>query len=651
MRNSLTVTVCLVWAIILLSALCVSADEETKWESQGPYGGLIWSIQVDSKDSKRLLAWTTGGSFLSTDTGSSWKRILPPEGADHIRRIDLIAGRFYCGHEDSIFVSDDGKTWKEEVNLGGHIWQLTHEPGKPDKLCCLFYNQLPSETSPICFARKMDGKWETHRIADIPDLPAGGFGTQFIISPADPSIIRIFIMLWGSGDKTLAYGSDDGGKTWKDWTISAHITSVAFSAAEAKTIYGVAWNDKGRIKGLIKSTDGGKDWKVLSDDKRISSLRTILPVPRTGEMLIGSTDCGLFKTRDYGKNLTEINNGLYNKNVSALAADPNDGNVLYAGTQWGLYKSIDGGKSWKWASEGIAGCQSTGLLTFPDDPDRIVVLEYHQGLRVSSDGGKTWSKCAESETLKGKPCDAWGVGDKTVLLLNTAQGYELFVSGDKGESWKSLGKLEKEDYPLAIASEKEMYGMRRGGYLTKSTGSVSWKVLTKPFPESREEIKRVLLPREKGCVLVIGEDEIIRCDSSNGKRLSIIKVPSNLHLLTYGAVLQPSDSQTLYLPDMKGDIYKHSLQTGQWTKLCSYNYGNKPFNNCHITFDPSDKKTIVAAYNNGHIVLSNDSGETWKALKPALPFFAIRHVAVTSNHKLVVSGNGTVYTLDLSKAK
>jgi hypothetical protein len=231
------------------------------------------------------------------------------------------------------------------------------------------------------------------------------------------------------------------------------------------------------------------------------------------------------------------------------------------------------------------------------------------------------------------------------------EGYELFVSKDKGESWKSLCKIEAGDYPLAVVSEKEMYGARRGGYLTKCTDGKNWKLFAKPFPESKEEVIGVLVPPGKDYILVVGETETVKCDSSSGKCMGSVELPSGVLPFAPGAALNAPESQMLYFPDTRGDIHKWSTKTEQLTRLYSYPDKEKPHYYCQIVFAPGSKDVIIAAYNNGHIALSTDEGENWKALKPELPFFNIRHVAVTSSHKLVVAGNGTVFTLDLSKVK
>jgi photosystem II stability/assembly factor-like uncharacterized protein len=610
---------------------------------------LIFGIQVDSKDSKRLLAWTTGGAFLSTDAGESWKHLMPPEGSPLEARATLIGSRIYCWCKGTVYASDDGKAWEKTPLQSSRILHVTCQPGKPEVVWLLHAVSWGGATQRLCASRweRANKHVREYYITDVPE----GQWYYLIVSPVDPKVVRVFVMQYNPTSKTLVYGSNDGGKTWDHWTLDFLLFSHTFSTADSKTIYACAQKQPGKLSGFLQSKDGGKTWKQVSANEKISSMRTIMFYPKTGHVYLGTIDKGLFKSTDFGKTLTELNAGLYNKNISALAADPNDENVLYAGTQCGLYKSTDGGKNWKWASKGLAACQSTGLLTFPGDPERIILLEYHQGLRVSSDGGKMWSPCGEHDVLKGKPYQAWVIGDKAALHLSTTKGYELFISEDRGDSWRILTKTDASGYLVAVISEKEIYGARRGGYLTKCTDGKEWKILTKPFLESKEVILRVLAPAGKDCILVVGEKEMVRCDPSSGKRLGTVTVPPDVQGIPGAAVVCPSDSRLLYFMSAKGKIFRYNLDDGEWTCLYSHSDDDKVFRYGQLAFDPGNKKRIIAAYSNGKIVLSNDAGENWQQLKPELPFFDIRHVAVTSNRKLVIAGNGTVYTLDLSKVK
>jgi photosystem II stability/assembly factor-like uncharacterized protein len=509
------VKVSLTLLVLFALNLRLRAGEDAEWESHGPYGGLAFSIQVDAK---RVLVYTTRGSFLSTDGGATWKRIIPPKGVIWYRHIAITGGKFYCGHEKSLYISKDGTSWKKEVDLEGNFLALTNEPGKPEKTWCLYMVENELRAS-----RKVGQKWETTRIRTMPDFVSNKYSNyswNLIISPSNPSIMRVFVRPFDPKTKTIVIGSDDGGKNWEYTTIDAIPVSAHFSLRESRTIYAAAWKQPGKMSGLLRSKDGGKTWELLNSDKRICSLRSLIIHPKTGHLYLGSTDNGLFKAANEGKKLIELNKGLFNKNVSAIAAHPNDKNVLYAGTQYGIFKSTDGGNIWKWISEGVAGCQTTDIITLDDYPDRLLFFEFHQGLRTSTDGGKTWSPPRQVEGGARRTYQAW-CGEKKILVhTNTNKGSATLLSTDMGRTWSSAQGLGDKDYPVGVVSDTEMYAAHDFVHLFKSTDGLTWKHFAEHFEEIGGAISWVGKPIGRESLLVGGGEAVVKCNRDSGKKIA-----------------------------------------------------------------------------------------------------------------------------------
>jgi hypothetical protein len=366
--------VVLVFIIVFIVSFTL-ADNGAKWESTGPYGGLIWSVRVDNSNPKRLIAWTTGGSFLSENAGESWKRIILPKGVKYDKRVKLIGSMFYYHRSHDINSSEDRIKWDKVTANAGEIIDITCEPGKPENLKYISAMRDKGAYEYFMYWKKGE-TWEHSRMGELPLLQPAWCNTIF--SPLDTSIIRVFILFREPEEETIVFGSNDGGKTWEQWTIEIEPWSMVFSPKEPRTIYGACYKKPGKKSGLVKSTNAGKTWTQLSDNKRILNLRQIMIHPKSGNLYLGANDKGLFMTKDEGKTLTELNNGFQNKSVTALACDPDDENILYIGTQCGLYKSEDDGKSWKWMSEGIEGCQIQGFVDFGKESKTVIVFEHHQ---------------------------------------------------------------------------------------------------------------------------------------------------------------------------------------------------------------------------------------------------------------------------------
>jgi len=657
----------LVLVFLNVLSLCtrLRADEEAKWESHGPYGGLAFTIQVDETDSKRVLVCVVGGTFLSNDAGASWKRVIPPEGTEtYMNHIRLIGGKFYCPSANTMYVSNDSISWKKEAQLTGNIYDIIWEPGKPDKKWCLSVKENEGKTE-IYLATTKGDKWEEKKVGELPVLYASFANTFISVSPVDSSIARVFLVLFKleeEGYTSCVFGSDDGGKTWEHWEVDGAPFAVAFSPTEPKTIYGAVPKQSGKASGLVKSVDGGKVWQAVSDDARITSLRSLMFHPKTGALFLGSTENGLFKTTDFGKTLTELNKGLFNKNVSALAADPTDEKVLYAGTQCGTFKSVDGGENWKWISEGIEGCQITDIVTFSDDPKRICVFEYHQGIRISTDAGATWSAVTVDWTSKyGKVWGNVSSGGRTVVATTyRVDAQEVIISRDMGQTWQTIKELSGKYYLVAVVSDNELYAIGEDHILLKSEDGVSWKPYAGPFDDIQSRSRAIAKPKGKDYLLIVGDEKIGMCESATGKRIRSIRAPEGEGFVGRSLLFDPVSPEVFYTGTLKGEIYKCDSSTEEWTKLYAHKQpqekGEKTSTETEIVcisilFDPLRKQRILAGFTDGSIIISEDSGKSWKPLTPKVPSSHIWNMAVTSNGILVVTIYGAVYTLDLSRVK
>lgn len=125
---------------------------------------------------------------------------------------------------------------------------------------------------------------------------------------------------------------------------------MAFNAPKISgyPLYASGHPNTGGNTGLIKSNDGGINWKHVSDviqppvDFHAMAVGTQNP-----DMLIGfdSGARGLFKTIDAGKTWETLQGPPF-EYISALAISPDNSDLIIAGTGNGIYKSEDGGHTW-----------------------------------------------------------------------------------------------------------------------------------------------------------------------------------------------------------------------------------------------------------------------------------------------------------------
>lgn len=96
-----------------------------------------------------------------------------------------------------------------------------------------------------------------------------------------------------------------------------------------------------------------------------------------------------------------------------------------------LRVSSDGGRNWQ---ERSAPGQLVDLAPNPANPD-VVLASTNDGLQISRDAGRTWSK----SELEQPVLLAWGGSDSTFAIDGDGRAYE---SNDGGQSWKASGQAD-----------------------------------------------------------------------------------------------------------------------------------------------------------------------------------------------------------------
>jgi photosystem II stability/assembly factor-like uncharacterized protein len=227
--------------------------------------------------------------------------------------------------------------------------------------------------------------------------------------------------------------------------------------------------------GVWKTTDGGNNWKNISDKYFGGSIGAVAVAPNDETVLyVGEGEStlrgnvseglgGMWKSDDGGRSWKNI--GLKNtRHIVKIVVHPKDPNTVWVAVmghlfgpneERGVYKTIDGGKNWKKVlyANNQTGCDD--LIMEPNNPSVLYAGLWHvirtpysmesggdgSGLWKSTNGGETW---ANLSAKKGLPKGTWGIvgigvatsnTDKIYALIENAAG-GLFVSNDAGETWE-----------------------------------------------------------------------------------------------------------------------------------------------------------------------------------------------------------------------
>ncbi|MGZ3886628.1 MAG: WD40/YVTN/BNR-like repeat-containing protein [Flavisolibacter sp.] len=226
--------------------------------------------------------------------------------------------------------------------------------------------------------------------------------------------------------------------------------------------------------GVWKTTDGGSNWKNISDKFFGGTIGSVAVAPSdenivyAGEgenTLRGNVSEGLegmWRSDDAGRTWKNI--GLKDaRHIVRIVIHPRNPDILWVavighlfgpGQTRGIYKTTDGGKTWKKVLFVNEQTGASDLVMEPGNPEvlyagtwRVLRTPYSMesggegsGLWKSTDGGETWKNIS---TKKGLPKGIWGIvsvavapsnPDKIYTLIENKEG-GMFASNDGGETW------------------------------------------------------------------------------------------------------------------------------------------------------------------------------------------------------------------------
>ncbi|MCZ6899195.1 MAG: glycosyl hydrolase [Bacteroidetes bacterium] len=262
------------------------------------------------------------------------------------------------------------------------------------------------------------------------------------------------------------------------------------------------------------------EWRNIGPNRGGRSIAVAGHKDRPYEYYFGATGGGLWKTSDGGNNWKPVTEGkIKSSSVGSVAVAESNPDIVYIGmgeTQLrqnvlqgnGVYKSTDGGKNW--SHLGLAETQAISRVRIhPTDPDVVYVAALghpfgsnpERGIFKTSDGGKTWQKILYRNERTGaidlvidpgNPkilyASFWEVYRKPWILSSGGPGSGIFKSTDGGTSWNEItrnpglpeGTLGKITLTVSGADSKRVYAnieAENGGLYRSDDGGATWNLI------------------------------------------------------------------------------------------------------------------------------------------------------------------------------
>lgn len=262
--------------------------------------------------------------------------------------------------------------------------------------------------------------------------------TRAIVNPTDNRDHWIVGSVAGGIWETTNAGID-----WKHLTPdlpSMSISCLVQAPSNSNIIYagsGEQYAGYNSVKGdgILKSTDKGQTWELLSSTSQNINFRNINRIvvdPTNENVLLAATSVGfweinedtiskIMKSTDGGDSWNVVYESTFH--VEQIVAAPADFNIQYATLQdEGIIKSEDAGASWFDVSAGIVVDGRTELAVSPSDPDKVFassesdVISSGSVLYVTENGGDTWNLAIETNGSNIDLLGGQGFYDNTVAV-------------------------------------------------------------------------------------------------------------------------------------------------------------------------------------------------------------------------------------------
>ncbi|HEX4638496.1 MAG TPA: hypothetical protein VH170_03320 [Chthoniobacterales bacterium] len=464
--------------------------------------------------------------------------------------------------------------------------------------------------------------------------------------------------------------TDDGGTRYRPLFDEQNVQSIgaiAIDPSNTKNVWvgsGEAWtrNSVSIGDGIYKSTDGGETWtrsglekseriaRIMVDPKNSNTVFAAVP----GALWSDSADRGLYKTTDGGKTWKLVlKGGNLSTGCTDVAIDPLNAQTMFA-CMWdfrrkgweyrsggdgpdkpsasGLFRSDDGGETWKEitpeANKGFPK-KPYGRLAVaiaPSNAKRVYcfVESPASALFVSDDGGATWEERDKSNWMVWRPFyfARLIVDPKNPDRLFKPDG-AMILSEDGGKSFAVVGGFggahgDVHDVWIDPSNPQVVFSGDDGGmWYSYNGGSKWWKGENLPV----SQFYHVSLDEEDPYRVYGGlqDNSSWVGDSQYPGGITNQRWENMYNGDGFWMFPDPADKDYIYAEYQGGEIGRVNRNTHEARNIKPRpNYKEKlRYNwNTPIALSPNEKGTVYVGAQ--FLFRSRDHGQTWERISPDL---------------------------------
>jgi len=404
-----------------------TTDAGASWTSVGLGSVTVFALAIDPKNSGTVYAGTSAGVYKTTNAGASWVAAKTRLASDANGRVVIPALAIDPQNPDTVYAADI-YTGLLKTSDAGASWTTVNAELRSTSPTDLLTLRIDPQDPATIYAGTDAGVFKTTDAGA--NWSVVNAGLQFTlyghlpvsILAVDPQSSAVYVVDAGWQD---LFKSTDGGASWAGTLAREpsglvvrgarlNTNALAIDPRNPRTLYVAgSYIQSGQPSGgtgVIKSTDGGTSWNVMSSglpspsSSNFGVVFTSLAIDpqNTGTVYAGNLvqglsvrGDGLFKTTNGGASWTSAGLAGYSR-VDVLAVDPRSQGTLYArATVFGqtapigwLFKTTNGGASWTEVDSGLTG-YINALAIDPQNPSTLYAGS-GSGVFRSTDGGSTW---------------------------------------------------------------------------------------------------------------------------------------------------------------------------------------------------------------------------------------------------------------------